>query len=409
MTRGSDIRAVDATVTFRSVTFTAPLNLSSGSIRGLTEATVQVTAETRRGRRGWGTGVVLLSHPWACKPRPGVSGDDPAELDRRMRALVTAAAAGLAGAGYGDPLQLAARMRHAATAPGLPALAAQVCLAPVDAAVHDAWAMAAGRSAYRMYDAGWLNQDLGAYLGPAFRGRYPAHYLRRRPHRRLPYQHVVGLADPVTRLRQEAGGARWFKVKISGAGAAGDAARIVQVAHAAGPGARLCLDPNEGFAHPSGLHDVLGRLPAAVRSRISYAEQPIGRDAPGGADLTALATHLPILIDEGCTDAADLDRHAADGWSGVAVKTGRGGHSQALLGYCWARHHGRFVTVQDLTSTGGALTHMAALASWLDCSVPCLEANSLQYCPHANTGTAAALRVEAGMISLAALPRRGIR
>jgi hypothetical protein len=68
-----------------------------------------------------------------------------------------------------------------------------------------------------------------------------------------------------------------------------------------------------------------------------------------------------------------------------------------------------FTAGQDLTCTGEALLHSAALASYLNCTVPSFECNSMLYAPAANTGPAAQLVVRDGELDLGALPRRGIR
>ena len=57
-------RILDAEVSFRSRRLVAPLQLSSGSIEELTEATASVVVEAR-GRRASGRGAVYLSDLWA--------------------------------------------------------------------------------------------------------------------------------------------------------------------------------------------------------------------------------------------------------------------------------------------------------------------------------------------------------
>src|ERR1043165_3501610 len=125
MTEG-DVRVTSATVRFAPVPFAIPLHLSSGPISELTEARVHVTVECRDGRMATGLGSVLLSYPWA-------GGTDTA-----MRSAVGDLANLATTLGYGDPLELGARLLDELPRLALPRLAAEVALGPVDQAVHDA-------------------------------------------------------------------------------------------------------------------------------------------------------------------------------------------------------------------------------------------------------------------------------
>ncbi|MET7762879.1 enolase C-terminal domain-like protein [Streptomyces sp. NPDC005393] len=453
--RPSDVRVEHAEVRYRAVPFRTPLVLSSGPITGLTEAQVTLGVRNRKGARASGHGTVLLSHPWAYGGTP-CQGED---RDAVMRTVVELARdAVLAADGYHDPLRLGVGLAralgdlpgHARTARRLPhpipRLAGLLCLAPVDTALHDAWARAAGASAYRLYDADHLGADLADYLGPAFAGRHPADCLAGKPATRLPVQHVVGVDEPLTPAESggpdrpatadgpprdlatwvRRDGVRWLKLKVHGTAPDHDAARVREVyrvatealaARGGGPARpRLSLDPNEAYGGPEELLTVLRLLERdapEVRRALVYAEQPFPRDAshhPGA--LATLGAELPIVADEGADDATRLDELAAEGWSGVAVKTAKG-QTQTLLAACWARRHGRFLTLQDLTSVGAALEHSAAFAAHLSRSVPALECNSRQYAPDGNAELAAhrpaLLRVRDGELYVPDIGRNGIR
>ncbi|GLY70341.1 enolase C-terminal domain-like protein [Amycolatopsis taiwanensis] len=425
--RNADIEVLGAEVSFREVPFAAPLVLSSGPITGLTEAVAEVVVRNRRGTTERGTGSVLLSYPWAYGAR-APRGED---RDAVLRSAVEQLAAELPDlGGPADPLRLGGSLteaaRRLASRQDLPMLAALVCAAPLDAAVHDGWGKALGEPVYQCYTAEHLGADLSHYLGPAFAGRFPGHYLRSTPLPRLPVQHVVGVGDPLTPDEAEGSavpltewvvkdGVRCFKIKLSGKDPVADAARINDVhrvvATAPAP-VRLSLDPNEGCPDPGRLAAVLhalAELNPVAREAVRYAEQPFPRESAGDLPgLPELTEQLPVLLDEALLDVAGLDALAAAGWSGVTVKTGRG-HTQSLLAYCWARQHGRFVALADLTNVGAALLHSAAMASWLHCDAPAFECNSRQYSPAGNVGTAGALVVRGGELDLAPLPREGIR
>jgi L-alanine-DL-glutamate epimerase-like enolase superfamily enzyme len=390
--RPTDVRVLDATVTFRHVPFAKPLVLSSGPVDGLTEAVVIVEVDTA-GRHASGCGSVLLSYPWAY----GSAASDGA--DGAMRAAVSRLAHAVVGA-TGDPLSIGAGLLDALPALPLPRLAAEVCLGPVDAAVHDAWARAAGRPAWQLYTSAHV-PDLAAFLGPDFAGRYPADYLVSRPPVRLPVQWVVGLGDPLDGLA----GARWLKVKLAGADPAADAARVAAVHAAAGAGCRLALDPNEGHRAAADVAALLDALPPDLA--VDYIEQPVPRSLPVGP-----AGHggPPVLLDEGLPDPRRLDE--VTGWDGVVVKTCRG-QTAALLTYCWARRRGRYIVQQDLTHVGPALEHAAAFASRTIRAVPAFECNSLQYAPAGNVDLATRrpglVTVVDGTIDVSDCGKEGIR
>lgn len=351
----TDVRIVAAVPSFRHVPFAVPLTLSSGPITGLTEATVTVSVEARNGRTANGVGSVLLSHPWA-------GGTDDA-----MRATVRSLAAALPAFGTADPLQHGANLLDLVARSSGPRLAAEVAAGPVDQAVHDAWAKAAGLSAYTMYDERFLNADLSCYLGPDFAGSWPGDQFTATPATTLPVQHVVGVDEPA----DAAIGRRWIKLKLTGS----VDTDIERVRAVGAYGAQLSLDPNEAYTDAADLARLLGSVHA------EYVEQPVPRGASG----PGAAGPIPVLADEGLPDPRELD--GLTGWDGIVVKTCRG-QTSALLSYCWARNRRRFVVQQDLTHVGQALAHAAAFAAHCSYAVPAFECNSLQYAPAGNTDLA---------------------
>ena len=387
--RPTDIRIVDATIEFRQVRFAVPLRLSSGPIEVLTEARVSLVAANRAGRVGRGLGSVLLSYPWAY------DGPVLATADDAMRAAVRRLAERATGL-TGDPLSIGVALLDLLPALPLPRLAAEVCLGPVDQAVHDAWSRAAGTPAWRLYTREHV-PDLGEFLGPDFVGRYPGDFLRSAPVNRLPVQHVIGVGDATDHLT----GARWLKVKLAGKDPAADAARVAEIATT---GARLALDPNEGYASDADLAALVTALPD--HATVDYIEQPVPRSVrigPAGCG-------VPVLLDEGLPDPRRLDE--VTGWDGIVVKTCRG-QTATLLAYCWARHRGRYVVQQDLTHVGPALEHAAAFAAHTVRSVPAFECNSLRYAPAGNAELATRrpglVTVTDGWVDVSDVGKGGIR
>jgi hypothetical protein len=358
----TDIRIERAVVGFGPVAFETPLRLGSGTIVGLTEATVRVHGVNRAGQSADGLGSVLLSHVWA------------GGTDELMRAAASTITQRAVSAEFADPLEHGERLLRGRRDFSLPDLAVDVAGAPVDQAVHDAWSKAAGRPAYRMYGPEYLNHDLGRYLGPDFAGRWPREWLRPVARTHLPVQYVIGLGDPLPADPQY----RWLKVKLGGDLEA-DRYRIRQ---AVSDGVSFSVDPNESYRSAADVTRL--RTSAAA----AYMEQPVPRGRPGPGPGA-----IPVLADEGLPAARDLD--GLTGWDGVVVKTCRG-QTTALLTYCWAKRRGRFVVQQDLTHVGPALAHAAAFAAHCDYSVPAFECNSLQYAP---AGNAELRRDRPGLVS----------
>ena len=326
--RNTDLRIEKATVEFFDERLVVPLRLSRGDIDAVTYAQAIVRAVTRAGQVVHGVGGILLSDLWAYP-----SATLPHEQrDCAMRGLCRALARWLPQDGWGDPLEKGSRLEEM-----LPALAVQAspealqsdagsqalppqpviedmprlamlnCMAPFDAAIHDAWGHAIGQPVYRHYDATNLNADLSAYLGKAFAGRYPADYLS--PTRKTLFvQHVIGAGDSLTTggtrsagkqqvqglpesldewLRRD--GVTAFKLKTAGRNPAVDARQILDVYTVAGRALgengrpRLSIDPNEGCKDPAFLIEMLEQVrrdgPEALAA-LDYIEQPFPRGAP---------------------------------------------------------------------------------------------------------------------------------
>ena len=424
--KATDIRVETVEITFDDERLSVPLHLSRGVIEAITYATVTLQARTRAGVAVQGVGAILLSDVWAF-PAPDLS---HAEKDRLMRRLCRAIAAWLEDDACDDPIAKGTALERAAVELAarladeepllqrtpLPRLAVLNCMAPFDAALHDAWGAALPVPLYAAYTATYLNQDLSAWL-PAgdFAGRYPTDYLI--PKRRaLSVQHVVGINDALTPAQVgstrkvdsqsppaalpadlttwiERDRVRYLKLKLRGQQPAEDAQRLIdvhivacQALDAAGVpgGPRLSVDPNEGCREPAMILEMLDRVAAErpqALAALDYIEQPTPRDLGTYTDtLHDVAARVPVIVDESLDDLENLDWIRRLGWSGLAVKTCKG-HTHSLLAYCWGRHHRLYLTLQDLTNPGLALVHSANFCAHLRLDVDCFECNQRQFMP----------------------------
>lgn len=420
----TDIRILEVRCAFAPETFRVPLQLSSGPIHECVYAHVEVDAENRRGARATGIGGVYLSDLWAFQ---GTALPRDAKV-RAMEAVVSALARRLEAANDClDAMQWGRLLEHELDAAlieaarslelplPIPGLAGLVCGAPLDAALHDAWGRANGRSTYAMYGEHFLNEDLSADFGSGWEGRYPGSDLAAQPAPIIAVQHVVGAGDPLTALDAQ-GAARpedglpftleeWIrkervtalKIKTKGIAVQENIERIGDIYAAARAAAdssgvkapiRLSLDPNEGFPHPDPLVELLRGLRETRREAfdaLEYIEQPTPRDlAAYDFTLHEVAALKPVIIDESLDRLDRLPALREQGWSGVALKTCKG-HTHTLSAYCWAKRNGMYITLQDLTNPGMAHVQSAHLFSRLAVSCDVFEFNSRQYTPYARS------------------------
>ncbi|MCX5658539.1 MAG: hypothetical protein NTW19_02310 [Planctomycetota bacterium] len=153
---------------------------------------------------------------------------------------------------------------------------------------------------------------------------------------------------------------------------------------------RLTVDSNEANPDAASVMDFLGRLKrddAGAFAALEYLEQPTGRDILAHKhDWRAVSRVKPVMLDEGLTSLDLLEEAAAQGWSGLALKTCKG-HSFALVAAAWAHQRSMPCALQDLTNPGLSLVHAALFAAWTP-TVNGVELNSPQFTPEANAAHA---------------------
>jgi L-alanine-DL-glutamate epimerase-like enolase superfamily enzyme len=382
---------LSASVTFREQPFAKPLQLSSGTITEITEATASVRVRAGE-REAEGRGSIYLSDLWAW-PDPALT---HAERDAHMRRLCDSFAAHLSSPlPPSHPLELGLRLHADASAltdSPVPLLARLVCLSPFDAALHDACGHALQRSAFRFYEedhaipsADTLFKD-GAV-------RAIRRFLLPSPLPSVDGWYVVSGTDPLTGDFAEFvkhRGFRCFKLKTHGKDPDADARRTVEVFHAArtlgAKSPRLSADSNEGNPDADSVLaylDALQGMDADAYAALEYLEQPTGRDIRRHAfDWHAVSARKPVLIDEGLMTEDIFPDIIAQGWGGICLKTCKG-HSFNLVAGAWAHEHGLKIAVQDLTNPGLAAIHSCLLAQYTP-NINGVELNSPQFTPAAN-------------------------
>lgn len=407
-----NVEVLAASVQFIERQLAAPLVLSSGAIHCVTEARASVTV--RAGSvQTTGRGAVYLSDLWAW-PAAARSHESRDAALRETCRVIAGSLGSFCGGQPSHPLELGLRL-HACVSdwlaggqirrhddardefrrrvdPALPELARILCASPFDAALHDAAGLAAGRSAFQLYDP---PAPIPA-ADPLFPGegacRAIARRVRATPRRVFPATLVVGPQDSLEPHLD-----RWLvgrhyrrvKLKIVGHDPAADARRasdVVRALVARGVDEPwLSLDANEAYrdaAQVAELVDELARYPDTLRA-IRYLEQPTTRDMqqPVG-DWRRVTSRVAVLVDEGLTSPASLEQAVRAGWSGAALKTCKG-HSFCLVAAAWSTARGFAIALQDLTNPGYAALHGALFGAFVP-TLNGIELNAPQFTPAAN-------------------------
>ena len=409
---------------FIDVRAQVPFRFGKETLKRVTCARVmcEVEEDSRGLFRGWGESP--LSAPWAWP------GDVPlpereAALRQFCREVLEAWSAYDAG---GHPLAFGHAFlretlpkllgsfnarRH--TDSQMPYLAALMCCAPFDIALHDAYGHAAGRPVFDCYSSRDMPDDLAAYLGDAgFKGRYPSDFLSYGASR-IPAWHTVGGLDALSdgaETSEETGNGvpatldEWIrkdrlsrlKIKLSGTDFEWDYERVMNVVGVSMPRGvtMLGMDFNGTVTDPRYVVNLFERIrrdrPDALDA-LCYVEEPFGPELlERGTDVSAVAKWAPCVLDESAHDWRVLEKASALGYSGVVVKTCKT-QTEALLTLSWAKHHGMEVLTQDLTNPMLAQIAHAQLGAHASPGIG-LETNSMQFYPDASADEA---RVHPGL------------
>ncbi|MEZ6133897.1 MAG: enolase C-terminal domain-like protein [Pirellulaceae bacterium] len=390
-----------------------------------------------------GTGEMTMGNAWAWPSKiPGkITLKILLQLADRLQTRVEAA--GLSG----DPLQITheiAKIRDAVTeelndefkiTERIPKLAAMLAASPLEAAVHDAFGRA-GKNSFDCMTPEYLNEDLSAYMGEDFIGKYPSDYLSAKPKPTMPLYHLVGALDPLSdadlksRLNDgfpetleewlRTDGISHLKIKLDGNNVDWDVGRIVEVTRICEATApernwKLSFDFNEQCPDEDYVIDLLERIERLSKlsfDRLQYIEQPTPRDLTTRTEMTVhrIARIRPVVIDESLTDMQSLKLARQRGYTGMALKACKGQSECLMMGAAGAEYK-MFTCVQDLTCVGGSFLHSAAVASRLP-NVAAIEGNGRQYCPVANAAYmkqyAPMFRVRYGTIPTELLSEEGL-
>jgi L-alanine-DL-glutamate epimerase-like enolase superfamily enzyme len=411
------IQIESITSSFEDIRYRSPYKFGGVAMDHTTLLNVKARVRTRSGKVAEGFGSMPLSNPWAFPSREmsyDTTQNAMQALGKRLVALTNAYRE------FGHPidintalepqyLQVAAQLSTELKllAP-IPKLCTLVTASPIDAAIHDAFGKALGRSCYRTYGPDTMQHDLSHYLGKDFKGEYLNRYVNEKPRPEINLYHSVGGVDTLTaaditkRLNDglpetlpewiRYNGLHHIKIKLQGDSLPWDIERTVlinRLAEETSPNVnwRYCVDFNERCPNVAYLLEYLRKvkeLSPRGFERIEYIEQPTARDLRADSKnvMHEAAKLRPVVIDESLTDLETLLLARDLGYTGVALKACKG-QSQAMLMAAAAQKYKMFLCVQDLSCPGASLIHSAGIASHVP-GVSGIEANSRQYLPAAN-------------------------
>ena len=186
--RPNDIHIVDVQHRFEEFRYRAPYQFGGRSVDRVTILNVDCRVRTGSGREAWGFGSMTLGNAWAFP-----AADQDAGLGA-MRALADSCASLTAACDeQGHPIDLFRTLepsylraasdlsRTRGLAVPIPKLCTLVVASAFDAALHDAYGKAFGKSCYETYGSAFMSRDLSHDLGPAFKGEYLDRYVPSRP------------------------------------------------------------------------------------------------------------------------------------------------------------------------------------------------------------------------------------
>jgi L-alanine-DL-glutamate epimerase-like enolase superfamily enzyme len=416
--RPTDIRVVEVVHAFEEFRYRAPYKFGGREVDRTTLLNVTCRVRTGDGREAWGFGSMTLGNAWSF---PAASQDAGLGAMKALAGELRAVTAACDERGHPIDLFRALEPQYLRTATEIsraralavpiPKLCTLVVASAFDAALHDAYGKAFGKSCYETYGPAFVRHDLSLDLGPAFRGEYLDRYVPAAPRATMPVFHSVGASDPLEAadVKRSIGDGlpetleQWiprdglirFKIKLNGGNLEADFERVVRIDRIVNrtlPARgttdwRYSLDFNEGCPNVGYLLEFMRRLRAATPTgfdRIVYIEQPTARDLQKDrANVMHEAARLrPVVIDESLTDLEALLLAREMGYTGVALKACKG-QSQALLMAAAAQKFGMFLCVQDLTCPGASLIHSAGIAARVPGNAG-IEANARQFVPAAN-------------------------
>lgn len=420
MPLATDIRVKGVALYLIPVETRVPLKFGTETLTSVTCARAAIRVETADGRSAVGWGETPLSVQWVWPENLPYAQRHTAMKEFCNMLAHAWAEFGVQGhaievghafiEGRLEELLAAFNAKEHKKSP-MPWLAALVCCAPFDLALHDAFGQMHNLPTYESYNASYMNYDLSAYLedldekSRRFRGHYPEQHLQFPRPDTLPVWHLVGGKDWIDEEDRDGAlpndgypvflrdwirrdGLKCLKVKLRGNDADWDYARLLRVGKTAEAEDVhwLSTDFNCTVTDPAYVNEILDRLlwdEPGIYGRILYVEQPFPYDIEANPiDVHSVSARKPLFMDESAHDWKLVRQGRSLGWTGVALKTCKT-QTGALLSQAWARVHGMTLMVQDLTNPMLAQIPHVLLGAHAG-TIMGVESNAMQFYPEAS-------------------------
>lgn len=384
MTQALQIRLVEAVVATRPARLRMPFGFGVATLREVEQAVLRVRVADASGRSAVGVAAECLLPKWFDKSPDLTDADNVAQLRRSLDLAIGR----YLDAGLNTPFGFYADTYEAQIAAGAAAnlnpLVASYGPALLDRAILDAVGCLSGLSLARMVNANLPGVD--HRLAPDLAGFDLDGFLAGlRPGGGIGLRHTVGLVDALTDADRPVDapddglpvtleevvahyGCRWFKLKV-----AGDPhrdldrlERIAAVLDAACPDYRCTLDGNEQYDDAGGILELWRRMTerpsmARLAASVLFIEQPIKRAVAFRQDISPLAEHRAVIVDESDATVDAFPRAIELGYRGVSSKCCKGFYKSILNAARAAQRSagapGRyFLSAEDLMTLSGVST-----------------------------------------------------
>jgi hypothetical protein len=381
----------------RDVVLRLPFRFGAATVTSCPQVYVRARIRFPDGSTSEGCAAEMMIPKWFDK-NPALSNED--NFQQLRDALTAARAAYSADTSARTAWQHFAHhypaLMASGAAAGLNPLAASYGPALLDRAILDALLLklncsfAAGMSANA---AGMDLRDSG--LAADLRDFDMARFLSlQMPRKQIAARHTVGLADAITQVDKSVHeptdglptslesavtryGHRHFKIKLSG-DTETDMARLTAISHVLEGVARVVtLDGNEQYASAGAFADFFAQFTAAPQlapllACTAFVEQPLRRDQALVQDVSVLAKHIPLLVDESDATLDAFVQARALGYTGVSSKSCKGFYKSVINAARCAMWNQAtpgapyFLSGEDLTMQAGlGVQQDLALVGWL--------------------------------------------
>jgi hypothetical protein len=366
----------------RDVHLRMPFRFGMVTLTACPQAFVRASIALADGRVAEGAAAEMMVPKWFDKDPSSSEAEDIAQLRGSLALARDLYQSGEPNSAFGHWRDAYGPQIATATLQQLSPLVAGFGPALVDRALLDALCRALGASFYEAMRANLAGIETPAWtpdLGGTELGSLIA---RLKPAQALDARHTVGLLDPLSaadvREPLDDGlpqtleevlaryGQRWFKLKVSGALEA-DLERLAAIAAVLDTSSapyRVTLDGNEQFEEADAVIELWHKLKEDARLKrlaasVAFLEQPIARRRALQREIAALASEVPVLIDESDDTLDAFPRARALGYTGVSSKTCKGLYKSLInRARCmmWNREEGGeryFMSGEDLTVQAG--------------------------------------------------------